>query len=267
MTVARIENPDDRTVLELQRARRRDDYRRQRDAERQRQAVEREAAHREKIERAEAAQADGAASRVVSGSRPPSARSAPERPSASVKNSSVAGRSAVRPCSRRSSAGSVGSRPREDLLLDAASGHVPDVRAGDSGAGWPRPSHSPRPRTRRSARLASRRSTTCSPITRRSRGAGCRPRPRRSGPSWPRPSACGPTISGTSSRSTTRRRSSRRAPRSACLRGLFDSATGRHSGTPATAAVCSRSSARSSARCRRFRKSSSSCATSGPISS
>jgi hypothetical protein len=55
VTVARIENPDDRTVLELQRARRRDDYRRQRDAERQRQAVERETAHREKIERAETA--------------------------------------------------------------------------------------------------------------------------------------------------------------------------------------------------------------------
>jgi flagellar biosynthesis GTPase FlhF len=54
-TVARIENPEDRTVLELQRARRRDDYRRQRDAERQRQAVERENAHRQKIERVEAA--------------------------------------------------------------------------------------------------------------------------------------------------------------------------------------------------------------------
>jgi hypothetical protein len=55
VAVAQIENPNDRTVLELQRARRRDDYRRQRGAERQRQAVDREAAHREKIERAEAA--------------------------------------------------------------------------------------------------------------------------------------------------------------------------------------------------------------------
>jgi hypothetical protein len=55
VTVARIENPDDRTVLELQRTRRRDDYRRQRDAERQQRAVEREAARREKVERVEAA--------------------------------------------------------------------------------------------------------------------------------------------------------------------------------------------------------------------
>ena len=55
VSVARIENPDDRTVLELQRARRRDDYRRQRDAERQRRAVERDAARREKIQRVEAA--------------------------------------------------------------------------------------------------------------------------------------------------------------------------------------------------------------------
>jgi hypothetical protein len=54
VTVGRIENPGDRTVLELQRARRRDEYRRQRDAERQRRAVEREAAHREKIEQVEA---------------------------------------------------------------------------------------------------------------------------------------------------------------------------------------------------------------------
>ena len=80
----------------------------------------------------------------------------------------------------------------------------------------------------------------------RSRGAGCRPHPQRSGPSWPRHPPVG-RLSPASSRSTTRRRSLKRAPRSACLRGLFDSATGRHSGTPATAAVCSRSSARSSA--------------------
>ena len=78
---------------------------------------------REKMRQAEAARADGAARRVVSGSRPPNARSAPERPSASVKSSSTAARSAVRPSWRRSSGGSAGSRPREDLLLDAASGH------------------------------------------------------------------------------------------------------------------------------------------------
>ena len=52
--VARIENPEDRTVVELQRARRRDDYRRERDAERRRLAAERGVARREKIQRAEA---------------------------------------------------------------------------------------------------------------------------------------------------------------------------------------------------------------------
>ena len=55
VTIARVENPADRTVHELQRARRREDYRRQRDAERQRRAEEREAAHQEKIERVGAA--------------------------------------------------------------------------------------------------------------------------------------------------------------------------------------------------------------------
>ncbi|MGH7553940.1 MAG: hypothetical protein ACREMQ_13035, partial [Longimicrobiales bacterium] len=53
--VARIENPVDRTLLELQRARRKDEYRRERDAERQRRATEREAAHQEKVRRADAA--------------------------------------------------------------------------------------------------------------------------------------------------------------------------------------------------------------------
>ena len=55
--------------------------------------MDREAAHREDRAR-RSGEADGTAD-VVSGSRPPNARSAPERPSASVKNSSIAVRSAV----------------------------------------------------------------------------------------------------------------------------------------------------------------------------
>jgi hypothetical protein len=47
--VARAEDPEDRTVLELQRARQRDAYRRERDGERQQRQAEREAARLEKL--------------------------------------------------------------------------------------------------------------------------------------------------------------------------------------------------------------------------
>ena len=52
--VARIERPQDRTLVELQRVRRRDEYRRARDTERQRLAAERVAARQEKARVAEA---------------------------------------------------------------------------------------------------------------------------------------------------------------------------------------------------------------------
>ena len=47
--VARAADPEDRTVLELQRARRRDAYRRERDVERQQRLAEREAARSDKV--------------------------------------------------------------------------------------------------------------------------------------------------------------------------------------------------------------------------
>ena len=46
--VARVEDPEDRTLLELQRARRRDAHRREREVERQQRLAEREAAHLDK---------------------------------------------------------------------------------------------------------------------------------------------------------------------------------------------------------------------------
>jgi hypothetical protein len=62
--VARM-TPADRTLLELQRVRRKDEYRRERDAERQRRETERTAAHLEKVRRADAArQAERQARRV-----------------------------------------------------------------------------------------------------------------------------------------------------------------------------------------------------------
>ena len=86
--------------------------------------MDREAAHQEKIERKQKQRWQGTADASWLDRGLPRAT---ERPSASVKNNSIAVRSAVQPCSRRSSAGSAGSRPCEDLLLDAASGDVPDV--------------------------------------------------------------------------------------------------------------------------------------------
>jgi hypothetical protein len=53
--VGRIEAPADRTSLELQRVRRKDEYRRQREAEQRRRSAEREAAHLEKVRQVEAA--------------------------------------------------------------------------------------------------------------------------------------------------------------------------------------------------------------------
>ena len=47
--VARVDDPEDRTVMELQRARRRDAYRREREAERQQRLAEREAARLDKV--------------------------------------------------------------------------------------------------------------------------------------------------------------------------------------------------------------------------
>ena len=47
--VARVDNPGDRTVLELQRARRRDAYRREREVERQQRLAERETARLDKV--------------------------------------------------------------------------------------------------------------------------------------------------------------------------------------------------------------------------
>jgi len=53
--VARIENPEALTLLELQRMRRKDEYRRERDAERERRESTRVEAHAEKVRQAEAA--------------------------------------------------------------------------------------------------------------------------------------------------------------------------------------------------------------------
>jgi hypothetical protein len=53
--VARIENPEALTLLELQRMRRKDEYRRDRDAEREHRESARVEAHAEKVRQAEAA--------------------------------------------------------------------------------------------------------------------------------------------------------------------------------------------------------------------
>jgi hypothetical protein len=52
---ARAGEPADRTFAELQRVRRKDEYRREREAEQQRRQAEREAAHAERVQRAESA--------------------------------------------------------------------------------------------------------------------------------------------------------------------------------------------------------------------
>lgn len=53
--VARIDAPADRTLIELQRLRQRNEYRRERETERQRRKAERDAARLEKVQLAEAA--------------------------------------------------------------------------------------------------------------------------------------------------------------------------------------------------------------------